>query len=322
MNKEPIETENTAMIQEVGEISPFNNNERKVRSLASQRWRFFTRHKPAMLGLIVFLTLALASISVDRISPYDPERTNLSERLNPPSLRHPMGTDDLGRDVLTRVLYGGRISLSVSLLSMVIAITFGTIIGAFSGFLGGWVDNVLMRFTDMMLSFPNIFILIILSMALRTIEIEAFTGTPYSAIFSIVIVIAALAWMVVARLVRASFLSIKEKEYIEAARCLGVPRRRIMFKHMLPNAASPIIVAATFRLAAAITAESGLSYLGFGVQPPTPTWGNMLRVAQDEMARAPWTAIFPGLAIFITVIAINFIGDGIRDAFDPHKIEK
>jgi peptide/nickel transport system permease protein len=173
----------------------------------------------------------------------------------------------------------------------------------------------------MMLAFPQLFILIILAIALRDIPIEALRGTAFASVLSIVLVIAVLAWMQVARLVRASFLSLKEKEFSEAARCLGVPNWRIMVRHLMPNAMSPIIVAATFRVATAIITESGLSYLGFGVQPPTPTWGNMLKNAQTQMTRAPWTAIFPGLMIFVTVIAINFIGDGLRDALDPYKVE-
>jgi peptide/nickel transport system permease protein len=242
-------------------------------------------------------------------------------RLQPPSRGHIMGTDELGRDLLTRIFYGGRVSLSIGVMAMALAVFFGALVGGLAGFYGGWVDNVLMRFTDMMLAFPQLFILIILALALRDLPIEALRGTAFASIFSIVLVIAVLAWMQVARLVRASFLSLKEKEFVEAARCAGVPNWRIMVRHLLPNAMSPIIVAATFRVATSIITESGLSYLGFGVQPPTPTWGNMLKNAQDQMTRAPWTAIFPGLMIFIAVIAINFIGDGLRDALDPYKVE-
>jgi peptide/nickel transport system permease protein len=232
-----------------------------------------------------------------------------------------MGTDELGRDLFTRILYGGRVSLSIGVMAMGLAVVVGTTIGGLAGFYGGWIDNILMRFTDMMLAFPQLFILIILSIALRDLPIEALRGTAFASVLSIVLVIAILAWMQVARLVRASFLSLKEKEFSEAARCLGVPNWRIMLRHLMPNALSPIIVAATFRVATSIITESGLSYLGFGVQPPTPTWGNMLKNAQEQMTRAPWTAIFPGLMIFVTVIAINFIGDGLRDALDPYKTE-
>ncbi|MFZ5916315.1 MAG: oligopeptide ABC transporter permease [Chloroflexota bacterium] len=294
---------------------------REEQTMTQMVWRSYRRHKPAMIGTVIVLMFALAAIFAPLLSPYDPEKTSLSEKLDPPSAQHIMGTDELGRDQLTRILYGGRVSLSIGVMAMALAVTVGATIGGLAGFYGGWVDNILMRFTDMMLAFPQLFILIILALALRDIPIDALRGTAFASIFSIVLVIAVLAWMQVARLVRASFLSLKEKEFIEAARCAGVPNRRIMIRHLLPNAMSPIIVAATFRVATSIITESGLSYLGFGVQPPTPTWGNMLKNAQDQMTRAPWTAIFPGLMIFIAVIAINFIGDGLRDALDPYKVE-
>jgi peptide/nickel transport system permease protein len=304
---------------------------REEQTMGQMVWRAFRRHKPAMIGLGIVTIFALAAIFAPIISPYDPEKTSLTEMLNAPCIhllgcpsdqpQHLMGTDELGRDLFTRILYGGRVSLSIGVMAMSLAVLVGATIGGLAGFYGGWVDNILMRFTDMMLAFPQLFVLIILAIALRDLPIEALRGTPIASILSIVLVIAILAWMQVARLVRASFLSLKEKEFAEAARCLGVSNWRIMLRHLMPNALSPIIVAATFRVATAIITESGLSYLGFGVQPPTPTWGNMLKNAQEQMTRAPWTAIFPGLMIFITVIAINFIGDGLRDALDPYKAE-
>jgi peptide/nickel transport system permease protein len=294
---------------------------REQQTMTQLVWHSYRRHKPAMIGTAIILTFALAAIFAPYISPWDPEKTNLDAMLQPPSAQHIMGTDELGRDLLTRILYGGRVSLSIGVMAMALAVVVGAIVGGVAGFYGGWVDNVLMRFTDMMLAFPQLFVLIILALALRDIPIEALRGTAFASVFSIVLVIAVLAWMRVARLVRASFLSLKEKEFIEAARSCGVPNLRIMVRHLLPNAMSPIIVAATFRVATSIITESGLSYLGFGVQPPTPTWGNMLKNAQVQMTRAPWTAIFPGLMIFIAVIAINFIGDGLRDALDPYKAE-
>jgi peptide/nickel transport system permease protein len=294
---------------------------REEQTMAQMVWRSYRRHRPAMIGTAIIAILALAAIFAPFLTPYDPEKTELDMMLQPPSLAHPMGTDDLGRDLLTRILYGGRVSLSIGVAAMALAVTVGAIIGGVAGFYGGWVDNLLMRFTDMMLSFPQLFVLIILALALRELPIVALRGTALASVLSIVLVIAVLAWMQVARLVRASFLSLKEKEFTEAARCVGVSNRRIMLRHLLPNAMSPIIVAATFRVATSIITESGLSYLGFGVQPPTPTWGNMLKNAQTLMTRAPWTAIFPGLMIFIAVIAINFIGDGLRDSLDPYKAE-
>ena len=294
---------------------------REQQTMGQLIWHAYRRHKPAMIGTTIIIIFALAAIFAPYISPWDPEKTNLDAMLQPPSAQHLMGTDDLGRDLLTRILYGGRVSLAIGVMAMALAVVVGAIVGGVAGFYGGWVDNVLMRFTDMMLSFPQLFVLIILAIALRDLPIEALRGTAFASVFSIVLVIAVLAWMRVARVVRASFLSLKEKEFIEAARSAGVSNLRIMIRHLLPNAMSPVIVAATFRVATSIITESGLSYLGFGVQPPTPTWGNMLKNAQDQMTRAPWTAIFPGLMIFIAVIAINFIGDGLRDALDPYKAE-
>jgi peptide/nickel transport system permease protein len=295
---------------------------REEQTMAQMIWRSYRRHKPAMVGTVIIFVFAFAAIFAPYLTRYDPEKTELTAMLQPPSSEHPMGTDELGRDLLTRLFYGGRVSLSIGVMAMALAVTVGAVVGGLAGFYGGWVDNILMRFTDMMLAFPQLFILIILALALRDLPIEALRGTAFASIFSIVLVIAVLAWMRVARLVRAAFLSLKEKEFIEAARCCGVPNLRIMVRHLLPNAMSPIIVAATFRVATSIITESGLSYLGFGVQPPTPTWGNMLKNAQEQMTRAPWTAIFPGIMIFIAVIAINFIGDGLRDALDPYKTER
>ncbi len=311
------EAENTRTIADLS-MGPAYRQEQTMTQMV---WRSFRRHKPAMVGATILLILVLAAILAPVISPWDPEKTDLDSRLEPPSLTHFMGTDELGRDLLTRILYGGRVSLSIGILAMGLAVTVGAIIGGVGGFYGGWIDNLAMRFTDMMLSFPQLFVLIILALALRDIPIPALKGTAFASVLTIVLVIAVLAWMQVARLVRASFLSLKEKEFTEASRCVGASNGRIMSRHLLPNALSPIIVAATFRVATSIITESGLSYLGFGVQPPTPTWGNMLKNAQDQMTRAPWTAIFPGLMIFVTVIAINFIGDGLRDALDPYKAE-
>lgn len=294
---------------------PFASTDR----IAHRRRSALFRHKPAISGMLILLTLTLAVLGGPFISPYRPEKTDLDAMLTPPSPQHWLGTDELGRDLLTRLLYGGRISLIIGVLSMLISVTLGTLVGGLAGFYGGTVDNLLMRLTDMMLAFPSLFILIILSLFLRNLPIAALRGTPFVGILSITLVIALLSWMPVARLVRASFLSLKEQEFVLAARCVGVDNLRLMFRHLLPNAAGPIIVAATFRVAAAIVTESSLSYLGFGVQPPTPTWGNMLKNAQAQMIRAPWTAIFPGLAIFLTVIAINLFGDGLRDTLDPHK---
>ncbi len=287
-------------------------------SMTGMIWHRFTQHKLAVLSAIILVVMILASAFAPVISHHDPDRSSFRTRYISPSPEYPLGTDDLGRDMLTRILYGGRVSLSVGLLAMLLAIVIGTVVGAIAGFYGGWVDNVLMRLVDVMLSLPRLFMLILMTIILRGLNsplLQVWGGVPV-----IVLVIGILAWMGVARLVRASFLSLKEKEFVEAARAAGASNLRIMFRHILPNAMSPVIVAATLGLAGAIISESGLSFLGLGVQPPTPTWGNMLTNAQDEMLKGHiWMAIFPGLMIFITVISMNYIGDGLRDALDPHK---
>jgi len=282
--------------------------------------KYFLRHKLAVTGMLIVVILVIACIIGPNISPYDVEKSSLRIRYQPPSLEHPFGTDDLGRDMLTRLLFGGRISLSIGLFSMLVAVTLGVTVGSIAGFFGGTIDNVLMRLTDLMLTIPRLFLLIIMAVILRGIN------WPYmqeaGGILAIILVIGILSWMSIARLVRGSFLSLREKEFVEAARSLGLSDVRIILRHILPNAISPVIVAATLGLAGAIITESGLSYLGFGVQPPTPTWGNMLRNAQEEMLRGHmWMAIFPGLMIFIVVLSINYMGDGMRDALDPTHVE-
>ncbi len=273
-------------------------------------WLRFRRHRMALLGSgILGLILALL-IFAPWVTGYDPNAQDLGMRLKPPSLQHPMGTDELGRDVFTRILYGGRISLAIGLAAMAVSVTVGTLLGAISGFFGGWVDTAIMRLVDVVVAFPSLFLLIMLA---------SFLG---SSLLTIVLVIGLLAWMRVARLVRASFMAIKGHDYVTAARCIGCSPRHLILRHFLPNALGPVIVAATIDVSAAILTESALSYLGLGVQPPTATWGSMLRYAQDQMTSAPWTAFFPGFMIFLVSIAINFIGDGLRDAFDPRQMEK
>ena len=297
--------------------------QRAPETMSRMVWRRFRYHKPAMIGLWILALFLLSSILAPILSPYGPNQIDLDNQLDLPSWQHLMGTDHLGRDLLTRILYGGRISLMIGVLAMVFATSLGTLVGALAGYYGGWVDNLLMQIADIFLCFPGLFVLVILSLAMRDLPIPALRGTALASVLSIVLVIALLAWMTVAKLVRASFLSLRQKEFVEAARASGATNGRIILRHILPNSLSPVIIASTFRVATSIITESGLSYLGFGVQPPTPTWGNMLKNAQDQMTRlgtnGPWTAIFPGMMIFITVIAINFIGDGLRDALDPYK---
>jgi len=284
------------------------------RTPQAEVWRRFSRNRLAVAGAIVLLLIVLAVVLAG-LSPYDPSSTNLRTRFEGPSLAHPFGTDDLGRDTLTRVLFGGRVSLLVGLLAMAISIVVGTLVGAAAGYFRGWLDSLLMRVTDLFLSVPSLFVLIVLS----TLLFDTGVGTAAGGLPMIVIIIGGMSWMVVARIVRSSFLAIRERTFVEAAFAVGSGHARRIFRHILPNAIGPILVQATLQVAVAIIAESGLSYLGFGIQPPTSTWGNMLKDAQASMTRHPHLAIFPGLMIFLTVIAVNAVGDGLRDAFDPHR---
>jgi len=277
------------------------------------QWRMagerFLAHRLAVVSIFVLLALALLSAAAPLVSPYDPERTRLLDIYEPPSGSHPFGTDSLGRDLATRILYGGRVSLSVGVLAVTVAISFGTLVGMIAGYYGRWIDAVLMRFVDMMFSFPRLFLLIIFGVFFKGMTLGV-----------IVAVLGLLSWMTTSRLVRATFMSLKEREFVLAARSVGVPDGRIMLRHLLPNSFAPIIVAATLGVASAIISESTLSFLGLGIQPPTPSWGNMLRDATSDMEKAPWLAVFPGFAIFLAVVAINFIGDGLRDALDPRHV--
>lgn len=277
----------------------------------------FLKNRLATLSGVVLALIVLAVVCAG-LPPYDPAATDLRARFQGPSLGHPFGTDDLGRDTLTRVLFGGRISLLVGLFAMGISITIGTLVGAMAGYYRGSVDSFLMRLTDLFLSVPSLFVLIVLS----TLLLDTGVGTAAGGLPMIVVTIGGMSWMVVARIVRASFMALRERAFVEAALAAGGGHARRIFRHILPNAVGPILVQATLQVAVAIIAESGLSYLGFGIQPPTSTWGNMLKDAQANMMRYPYQAVFPGLMIFLTVIAVNAIGDGLRDAFDPHGTQR
>lgn len=287
-------------------------------SMQALIWRRFRRHPGAIIGCIVLGAIILA-VSLASLSPYDPLKSDMASRYQPPSLVHPMGTDALGRDLMTRVLYGGRVSLAVGFSVMLITLLIGVPIGAIAGYFGGWIDNVLMRITDAALALPSLLVLILLGAILREVDVPLLKSNP---VLTIAGVIGILAWMFTARLVRASYLAIREMDFISATRALGGTNIRIIALHIFPNAIGPVIVEATLEVAYAILEESGLSYLGFGIQPPTPSWGNLLSNAQDHLVKYPWLAIFPGLMIFFAVISINYIGDGLRDAFDPHKVLK
>lgn len=281
--------------------------ERTQVAMALERFR---EHRLAMAALLVVILLGLLSAFASIISPYDPNKTNLFQIFESPSLAHPMGTDSLGRDLATRILFGGRVSLSVGVLAALLAILVGAVVGVAAGFYGGLVDGAAMRLVDVLLSVPRLFFLVLLAVL--------FGGS----VLTIILVLGALSWMRTARIVRATVMSLKSSEFIEAARCIGAGDLRIMVRHLLPNTVAPIIVAATLGVAGAIIAESTLSFLGLGIQKPTSSWGNLLTDATTDMGKAPWTAIFPGLAIFLAVVSINFVGDGLRDALDPRHVSR
>jgi len=287
-------------------------------SLGQAVWRRFRRHKAAVVGAIILAVIILACMLAP-LSPYNPEKSDLSSALQPPSWQHPFGTDPLGRDMLTRVLYGGRISLFVGFMVVVITLAIGIPVGAVAGYFGGWIDDVLMRLIDASLALPSLMILILLSAILREVEIPFLQRNN---VLTIAFVIGILSWMTIARLVRAVFLTLREMEYISAARALGASSFWIIVSEILPNGFGPIIVESTLEIGWAIMEESGLSFLGFGIQPPTPSWGNLLNNAQEHLVKQPWLAIFPGLMIFFTIISVNYIGDGLRDALDPYKMLK
>ncbi len=293
-------------IAELGAAAQAAPGQRSQWRMALER---FLAHRLAVVGIFVLAALALLSVLAPLVSPYDPEKTALLLIHEPPSIAHPFGTDGIGRDLATRILYGGRVSLAVGVLAMTVAISLGTLIGGIAGFYGRWIDATLMRLVDVMFSFPRLFLLIIISALFRGMSPA-----------TIIVALGLLSWMTTARLVRASFLSLKEREFVTAAHCVGARDRRIIWRHILPNSLAPIIVAATLGVAGAIITESTLSFLGLGIQPPTPSWGNMLEDATDELNRAPWTGVFPGLVIFLAVVSINFIGDGLRDALDPRHV--
>jgi peptide/nickel transport system permease protein len=274
----------------------------------------FVRNKAAIGGAVFLLLLLLFCFVGPALWRTDPNAQNIlsvSETLAPPSLAHPLGTDDVGRDTLARVMAGGRVSLSVGLSSMLLAILFGVGIGAYAGYYGGVVDNVLMRFTDVILAVPYLLLLLVLSATFSD-------GTPKS----VVLLIAFFGWTYAARLVRGEFLSLKEREYVLASRTIGARNMRLMFRHMLPNAAGPIIVNATLLIGVNIIFESVLSYFGFGIKPPDASWGSMIEVGQGLFDVDPLLVLIPGVLIVLTVLSVNLVGDGLRDALDPYMTER
>jgi len=285
-------------------------------TMASLVWRRFRRHPGAMVGAVI-LTILIISVLLAGLSPFDPEISDIKNRFQPPSMTHLFGTDGLGRDVLARVLYGGRVSLTVGFLVVGITLSIGVPIGSAAGYFGGWVDNILSKLIDATLSLPALMFMILLAAILREIDLPILKS---NSTLTISLVLGVLSWPTVARLVRAVFLTFREMEYVTAAKALGASHLQIIIGEILPNGLGPIIVESTLGIGYAIMQESTLSFLGFGIMPPTPSWGNLLDNAQEHLSEYPWLAIFPGLMIFLTIISINFIGDGLRDALDPYKI--
>ena len=287
-------------------------------------WKRLSRHKLAMVGLVALTLIVLSAVFAKFLAPFDPtyidEKWWKGDPVAPCFLNaltcghHLLGTDEVGRDLLSRMLFGGQISLQVGVFAVFMEITIGTVVGAVAGYYGGWVDWLLMRITDIVLSIPLLPLLLVLT----AIVVKNSQSKSSLSFGVIVLIIGVLIWPSVARLVRASYLSLREREFTEAARAVGNRDGRIIFRHLLPNAIAPIVVQATLDIAGVIVLESTLSYLGFGIQPPTASWGNMLANAEGTLSSGWWVAVFPGLCILVTVLAINFIGDGLRDALDPN----
>ncbi|MGB5709856.1 MAG: ABC transporter permease [Waterburya sp.] len=289
-----------------------------ISNLWLDSWQRFKRDRPAVLGLVVVLIIALAVVFAPWLYTTPVDKIDFLASSAPPSWQHPFGTDSLGQDQLARILQGGRVSLTVGVASMLVAIFLGTIIGAIAGFYGGIVDGVLMRITDLFLALPQLPLLLLIVYLFRD-SIKKLAGEELGVFILIVLLIGGLNWMSVARLVRANFLKLRELEFVSAARAVGAKPARLIWIHLFPNVLSIIIVAATLAVGNAIITESTLSFLGLGFPPDVPTWGRMLFDAKDYLESAPHMAIFPGMAIFLTVLSINYIGDGLRDAFDPKR---
>lgn len=292
----------SVLIRSVREIEASN---RRPVSTQARIWTSLKRNKMALIGISFIATLILASVGAPLLTRYDPVGMNPRERLRPPSREHPLGTDSFGRDVLTRILYGGRVSLSVGFTAVAILTTVGAILGAIAGYYGALVDSIIMRFVDAMLSVPDMFLVL---------TVVALFGPG---LWNTMLVIGLTSWMGTARLLRAQFLAERNRDYILSARCIGASHTRIILRHLLPNCMAVIIVYATLWIAFAIILEAALSYLGLGVQPPTPSWGDMLREGRRYMRDAWWVTTFPGLFIFLTAMSFNLLGDGLRDALDP-----
>ncbi len=281
------------------------NGKKANGTMKTDFWYRFSRNRLAVAGSAVVVFLFVVSLVAPWLAPFDPTAIDLKNILQPPSSEHWFGTDQLGRDVLSRMIWGAQISLKVGFVSTGIAMLIGTILGSVAGYYGRWVDAVIMRFVDIMLCFPTFFLIL---------AVIAFLEPS---IWNIMIIIGATGWMGITRLVRADFISLKERDFVQAARVIGASDARIIFIHVLPNCMASVLVAATLGVAGAILTESALSFLGIGVQPPTPSWGNILTAGKDNIDIAWWLSLYPGLAILVTVLGYNMLGEGIRDSLDP-----
>ncbi len=277
--------------------------------MSRQTFYSFRKNRLAVIGGGLVLIVIISSVLAPLISPYDPAAIDVGNILIGPGVSHPFGTDDLGRDVLSRMIWGGRVSLEVGFVAVGLATIIGIILGSIAGYYGGWLDGAIMRAVDIMLSIPTIFLVLAVIAILEP------------SIMNIMIVIGLTSWMEPARLIRAEFISLKEREFVIAARAMGASDNRIIWKHILPNGLSPILVSATMGIGGAVLIESALSFLGLGVQPPTPSWGSLLSSGKDNIEIAWWLSAFPGLAILVTVLGYNLLGEGIRDALDPRQRE-
>ena len=301
---------------------PIDELEAPPLSLGELTWRRFRRHKLALAGIVVLILLFIYSFGGAFL--YSEAYSNFTEtglRLQAPSTAHPFGTDTIGRDILARTIYGGQISLMIGLTAVVLETIVGILIGAAAGYYGGRVDSLLMRFTEAVFTIPQIFLLLVMAKFFsgRVPNITLSGRTFSGSVVVIIVIIGLTSWPYLARIVRAEFLSIKENEFILAARATGTGSWQIIFGHILPNSVAPIVVTATLGVANAILSEAYISFLGLGVQPPTATWGNMLEGAYNYIATAPWLWVFPGILIVLTVLSTNFVGDGLRDALDPRS---
>jgi peptide/nickel transport system permease protein len=288
-------------------------------------WKRFLQHKMAVFGAVMLILLVLYSFGLSFFFPEtEANYTNTAIRLTAPSSEHPFGTDTVGRDIMKRTVYGGQISLLIGLSAVIVEVFVGVLIGAIAGYYGGWIDNLLMRFTEAMFNIPQLFLLLVMAKFFggKVPPIQMFGRSFSGSVIVIIVIIGLTSWMYLARIVRANFLSLKEREFVLAAHTIGTSNFSIIFKHILPNSIAPIIVSGTLSVANAIISEAYISFLGLGVQPPTATWGNMLEGAYNYIESAPWLWIFPGSLIVLTVLSINFVGDGLRDALDPHSLVK